>query len=405
MNTSKFQILEQNRTYKPIPKGSIQLVDRLEPGLYDLKENLSGLFLTPGPEQVVPKIYGTRVLEVRDIIWSSWQMQGFNSQGAMLSGLKGSGKTLVAKLIALLAIESGFPVILITDTVGGNALTDFCLQLETPVVLLFEEYEKNYKPGGGAEESLLNFLDGLNNLRVLSVFTANRTDKMSNYLVNRPSRIKYHFQFSELDPTFIQEYVEQNLQTDDASKTASLVGRLKSFSEINFDMLQMAVLECNLRPQLSVWEALQYLNFRNTTVSYSAYLCDQAGNIIPHLSPYDLLLNLGREFGNSDIYFRYSAEYFHKHYPKLNLQEYEALCQRIPEAARFYGPMDVSESFYAPQSRFPLFEFEGEDLLISSKDFVRISNEGVWHFKPKTETDKDTPFLVALIKGTDLRPQ
>ena len=71
--------------------------------------------------------------------------------GVMLTGLKGTGKTVTAKLIAN-AVE--LLVIVVTEIFHG--LEEWLSQIRQPVVLFFDEFEKME----GRSGDLLTLMDG-----------------------------------------------------------------------------------------------------------------------------------------------------------------------------------------------------------------------------------------------------
>lgn len=69
--------------------------------------------------------------------------QHFNRNlGVLLSGDKGIGKSLFVKLLALKAMEQGIPVITINN--GYDGLTTFIDSIRQEVLIIFDEFNKNY---------------------------------------------------------------------------------------------------------------------------------------------------------------------------------------------------------------------------------------------------------------------
>jgi hypothetical protein len=84
----------------------------------------------------------------------------FNSEnsgkttGILLAGTKGTGKTMLSKRIAL---ESNLPIIIVANDYPANKLTSFFKHFTTPVVVMFDEIEKNSY--WWETKDLLGFLD------------------------------------------------------------------------------------------------------------------------------------------------------------------------------------------------------------------------------------------------------
>lgn len=107
-----------------------------------------------------------------------------NSIGIMLAGTKGTGKTMLAKVIAK---ESNLPIIIVDSQFPTNRLIGFFKQFSTPVCVIFDEIEKNFNTG-----RMLDFLDGVEKTtKKLVLMTCNELDKVSEYLQDRCSRIRY----------------------------------------------------------------------------------------------------------------------------------------------------------------------------------------------------------------------
>ena len=107
-----------------------------------------------------------------------------NSVGVMLAGTKGTGKTMLAKIIAK---ESNLPIIIVDSQFPTSRLIGFFKQFSTPVCVIFDEIEKNFNTG-----RMLDFLDGVEKTtKKLVLMTCNELDKVSEYLQDRCSRIRY----------------------------------------------------------------------------------------------------------------------------------------------------------------------------------------------------------------------
>ena len=99
-----------NGAYTRVPAGIIE--EKLKPAIYMLNYNEMGgfYFLTNVLDFTVPsELYGTIKADV-DRIFATYNSREASS-GIMLSGVMGSGKTLMAKLISHKALEYGMPTI------------------------------------------------------------------------------------------------------------------------------------------------------------------------------------------------------------------------------------------------------------------------------------------------------
>lgn len=164
--------------------------------------------------------------------------------GVMLSGLKGSGKTVTAKNIAL---KSGLPIILIDKSFRPYNLvklfnkfadTEICVMMDE-VDKLGEDYDDDY---------LLRILDGVNSCgKKLILCTCNDDDDISQYLKDRCSRIRYWREFDELSSSMIQTILEDKLNDkDEVLPLTDFI--IENFACVSFDNVASFVEEVNEYP-------------------------------------------------------------------------------------------------------------------------------------------------------------
>lgn len=107
-----------------------------------------------------------------------------NTVGVMLAGIKGTGKTIMAKELAK---ESGLPIIIVSPSFPERELTRYFKKFTQEVCILLDEVEKNYDT-----ENMLGFLDGVEKTcRKLVIMTCNSLKEVSEYMQDRCSRIRY----------------------------------------------------------------------------------------------------------------------------------------------------------------------------------------------------------------------
>lgn len=129
----------------------------------------------------------------REIILAAFKASQSNL-GVAFMGIKGTGKTVDAKKLSL---ESQLPVIIIDKSVPKKIdLAPFLLSIEQEVVVFIDEFGKNFKSYVDSDdeyqsqENLLSILDGINSsYKRLFVFTTN--EELNEFMLNRPSRIKF----------------------------------------------------------------------------------------------------------------------------------------------------------------------------------------------------------------------
>lgn len=164
--------------------------------------------------------------------------------GVMLSGLKGSGKTVMVKNIA---VQSGLPIILVDKGFRPRFFTKLFNQLtETEVCVIFDEIDKIGEDYD--DDYLLRILDGANTSgKKMVLCTCNDEDNVSQYLKDRCSRIRYWKNFDEISASMIQEVLEDKLEDKEEIKPLTDF-ILENFQCASFDNINSFVDEVNAYP-------------------------------------------------------------------------------------------------------------------------------------------------------------
>lgn len=134
--------------------------------------------------------------------------------GVLLSGLKGSGKTLMAKKIA---VTSNLPIIVIGQNVVASEIEPFFAKMTTDVCVIFDEIDKYWNT-----RYLLGFLDGVKpSCKKLVLCTCNDEDEIDEYLNDRCSRIRYKKSFDCLTKDVIEGIMNDILSNKEKAKSAT----------------------------------------------------------------------------------------------------------------------------------------------------------------------------------------
>lgn len=249
--------LKSGNTYRVTSKEAMDLHDMLPGGNYVIRQMPSGeLYLASIDNfELKGKLYGRVLEQTKKILHTFSDRNG--STGILLSGEKGSGKTLLAKNICNTAAEVGIPTIVINAPWRGDIFNSFIQQITQPCIILFDEFEKVYDQPKQLE--ILTLLDGVFPSKKMFILTVNNKWGVDSHMRNRPGRIYYLLEFHGLEAGFIREYCIDNLKNVSYVETVCKVASV--FDAFNFDMLKALVEEMN-RFDESPQEAILMLNTR-----------------------------------------------------------------------------------------------------------------------------------------------
>lgn len=108
------------------------------------------------------------------------------------------------------------------------------------------------------QSGLLSVVDGTSSKKNLFVFTANEKDKVNEYFFNRPSRIRYAYEYESLPDSIVLEVLEDLLDNKDrVQEVASVISYLK---EPSFDVVCSIAKEVNLYPDFTMQQLMDGYN-------------------------------------------------------------------------------------------------------------------------------------------------
>jgi SpoVK/Ycf46/Vps4 family AAA+-type ATPase len=249
---------------KVIPQPSLRFVEKLPKGTYYLRYNemQQSYYLEKVEDFKLPKkIYGDCSVVDR---WIKSYKNNERNTGVLLSGIKGSGKTLLSKK---LAIDSDLPVVIIDQPYEDTNFVSFITSPELGDICVFiDEFEKIYNDRD-TESGLLSILDGSFKTHNLFVFTCNQMN-VSEYLINRPSRIRYRTHFESLDQSVINEVIDDLLE--DKTQKDSIFTVLDLVGIVTYDILISLIREMNLFKESAI-KVAQYLNLKSEEFTVTCY--------------------------------------------------------------------------------------------------------------------------------------
>lgn len=256
-------ILRSNNTFR-IFNDSMTASDRLEAGTYLVDFNpMAGYSLTKVEDIcVTEKIYGPHKQTVEDT-YDAFECFDRNL-GVILSGAKGIGKSLFAKLISQKAIHRGYPIIMVNGYTPD--LDRFLDSIEQECVILFDEFEKTFNKE--QQEYMLSLFDGVRTtgFKKLFVVTCNDLNQLNDFLVNRPGRFHYHYRFDYPTGDELKEYLQDKIAERYWGEINSVVA-FGNRVDLNYDCLRAIAFELN--HGRSFGDAIKRLNILN--IDYIRY--------------------------------------------------------------------------------------------------------------------------------------
>lgn len=251
------KFMKDGSHWSPIKDSDLDLYDVLPAGTYTIKQHpMSKKFHLEEIENfdLPTKLYGDTASKAWRIL-NTFQDRP-NATGVLLTGEKGSGKTLLAKTLAENArLNYGIPTIVINDAYSGDDFNRFIQEILQPCIVIFDEFEKVYNRED--QEAVLTLLDGVFPTKKLFIFTCNDKYRINDHMTNRPGRIFYMLEYAGLDCQFILEYCNDTLK--DTSHSQSVCNLSVTFECFNFDILKALVEEMN-RYDENPFEAIKMLN-------------------------------------------------------------------------------------------------------------------------------------------------
>lgn len=257
---SRYIIYDDNlRVFDRLPAQSYKICCSRQQGFYLEK------YIEPDARE--EKIYGDHTAKVERVMKSFARSN--RNFGVILSGAKGIGKTLFAKLLGVASIKGGLPLLVVDRYIPGIA--SYLESIDQECMVLFDEFDKTF---GGVKQAegeanpqteMLALFDGVANGKKLFVVTCNETRNISDFLINRPGRFHYHFRFEYPTAEEIITYLKDKLPENQHQEIPNIVG-FAGRVPLNYDCLRAIAFE--LTGGCTFKEAASVLNIVNMQKEY-----------------------------------------------------------------------------------------------------------------------------------------
>lgn len=231
--------INSGNTYH-IYDNSVKLYNGLPAQIYGINFNpMTGFSLYQHEDiEIGEKIYGVHESKVLKVI-SSFKSFA-RSLGVILSGDKGIGKSLFAKILCKKAVAEGYPVVICDTCYPG--IGQFIDSIDQECVILFDEFDKTFKKSNDddkfdAQAAMLSLFDGVSMNKKLFCVTCNDIGKLNDFLVNRPGRFHYHFRFEYPNQQEIETYMRDHLSEDRYGEIDKVVNFARKV-DLNYDCLR-----------------------------------------------------------------------------------------------------------------------------------------------------------------------
>ena len=253
--------IQNGSNYKRV-EGNVSNVDTVPRGVYNVGLSMTGWYLERTADEFVFnfKVYGLQTKFIQHVLTAFKNTKG--NFGILLNGTKGTGKSIVDKI---LANKFNLPIVVVKSFGENNTgLIEFLASFNFDCVFFFDEFEKNFSD---RDSSILQIMDGVytSEYRRIFLLTTNET-KINDNLISRPSRLRYIREFGNLEPEITREYLNDTL--NDKSRIEDVVDFVDTLQISTIDILKSIVEEINIFGFDKFMETKSFFNIKTAAYTY-----------------------------------------------------------------------------------------------------------------------------------------
>lgn len=253
--------IKQGGNFKIVPS-SISVEDTLPVGIYSISQNpMNGELSLDYVADKFEFDFELLGLEQKfiDHALKSYENTTGNF-GILLNGVKGTGKSVTAKILANALNQ---PIILVDTAYKG--IDSFLASLNFKCVLFFDEFEKNFDPK--EDVNILTIMDGVYNCceRKVFILTTNSLH-INDCLLSRPSRIRYKKEFANISAEVINNLLDNLLK--DQSIRDILFNYIITLEVCSVDIIKSLIIEINIHGVKSFEYIKEIFNVKASSVTY-----------------------------------------------------------------------------------------------------------------------------------------
>lgn len=250
-----------NRFYKSEGKifsfNAEHLEDKLNPGIYDLKQGQGTFYLKERDSLKSFDMYGDTGFY--DRIIKEFKVRT-NNLGAYFNGIAGAGKTVACNYICN---NLNLPIICINESFKGE-FVQYLSELSQKCIVYIDEADKVFKYTDNEKDStdqLLTLLDGKYKTNMLFLMTSNEMIE-NKYLYNRLGRLKYYKEFNGVKIDTAIEVIDKKLKH--TIHKDALIKLFETINPLTFDTIESMIEDINIHDEPAIEAASHFCLVRET---------------------------------------------------------------------------------------------------------------------------------------------